>query len=201
MNLLLTSDGLATPAINKAFLSLLPKPAQECSALLLADIHSEQAFAYSLEAKQEISDLGVTDAIIFNLNDETFTLSDHFDIIYVCGGNTFRILDKMKKTGVYAFIDTLMEKNNSVYVGVSAGSIIAGPNIAIAGHGSEGDPNDIHLIDLESFGFTDISILPHFKSHLQSEVDDFQTSVSYPVIAIQDGEALLISENEQRIIK
>lgn len=201
MKLLLTSDGLTTSAIHEAFLSLLPKPIQECSALLLANIQSEQAFAYSLAAKEEINNLGVTDAIIFNLNDETFTLSDHFDIIYVCGGNTFRILDRMKKTGVYAFVEKEMKTNNCVYIGVSAGSIIAGPNIAIAGHGSECDPNDIHLTNLESFGFTNISILPHFKPHLQSEADEFQSSVPYPVIAIQDREALLISENEQRTIK
>lgn len=201
MNLLLTSDGLSTPAINEALLSLLPKPPQECSALLLSYIDTEQNFAYALEAKQELTDLGIKDAVVFNLTDDAFTLVDQFDIIYVCGGNTFRILDRMKKTGVFDVVNKEARKENVVYIGVSAGSIIAGPNIKIAGHGSSGDPNDINLMDLESLGLTDITILPHFESHLQSEADAFQKHSPFTVQTLKDGEALLITDHDTKIIR
>ncbi len=195
MNLLLTSDGLSTPAINDALLSLLQKSPQECSALVLAYIETEQSFAYSLEARQELIDLGVRDAIVFNLTDDAFTLTDTYDIIYVCGGNTFRILDRMKKTGVFEFVNKEMKKEHAVYIGVSAGSIIAGPTIEIAGHGSSGDPNDINLVDVTSLHLTDTTILPHFNPLLLSEADEFQKKTIYPVQTLKDGEALVISND------
>lgn len=199
MKLLLTSSGLSTPSLQEAFLSLLPKPAPECSAIVLSDIQTEQQFVYSFAAKKELTDLGLRDVIVFNINDESFTLTDHVDVVYVCGGNTFHILDRMKKSGVFNFIKQESEKN-IVYVGVSAGSIIAGPNIEIAGHGSAGDPNDINLADLKSLQLTDITILPHFKPSLRSEADEFQKKTKYQVQTLRDDEALMITNSTQKLI-
>ena len=76
--------------------------------------------------------------------------------MYVCGGNTFKILHKLRETRLDVYITKQVEQG-ALYVGVSAGSIIAGPDIEIAGWGSEGDENEVNLQDLEGFNFTDIA--------------------------------------------
>ncbi len=52
------------------------------------------------------------------------------------------ILNKLRETRLDQFIIENVNKG-SIHVGVSVGSIIAGPSIEIAGWGSEGDKNDI----------------------------------------------------------
>ncbi|MBI2632852.1 MAG: Type 1 glutamine amidotransferase-like domain-containing protein [Parcubacteria group bacterium] len=107
----------------------------------------------------------------------------------------------MRVTGIDIFIKKVIGQEESLYCGVSAGSIIAGPSIEIAGWGSEGDTNEINLEDLTGFHFTDIAVSPHFKSYLQQEVENFKNKVTYPIIALTDGEALFVQDTHYTIIK
>jgi len=52
-----------------------------------------------------------------------------FDVLYVQGGNTFYLLDRMRRSGADGIIRKLVAAHGTVYCGVSAGSIIAGPDI------------------------------------------------------------------------
>ena len=69
-----------------------------------------------------------------------------YGVIYVCGGNTFKLLKFARQANFKFSIENLL-KRNGVYVGVSAGSIIVGPSINIANE-VEPDPNTIGLDDL-----------------------------------------------------
>ena len=82
----------------------------------------------------------------------------------------------------------------SVYVGVSAGSIIAGPSIDIAGWGSEADKNEVGIKDLQGLNFTNIQIYPHFREELRGEIDGFRKISQNPVSELFNGEALIISD-------
>ncbi|MEM0465286.1 MAG: Type 1 glutamine amidotransferase-like domain-containing protein [Candidatus Pacearchaeota archaeon] len=114
-----------------------------------------------------------------------------YDAVYICGGNTYYILDRIRKTGLDSSIKKFVRKGG-LYIGVSAGSIIAGENIEIAGWGTEGDINDINLKDLRGLGFTKIAVFPNYKSKLKSEVEEFRSNVAYPVESIKDKEAIII---------
>jgi dipeptidase E len=122
-----------------------------------------------------------------------------FDIIYVCGGNTFAILNKLRETKLDQFIIEAVN-NGTIYVGVSAGSIIAGPDIEIAGWGSEGDKNEINLKNLSGFNLANVGIFPHFHEELRSEVEEFKKKVSYEVIELTNGEAVLVKNNQVKKI-
>ena len=91
-------------------------------------------------------------------------------------------------------------KSGALYVGVSAGSIIAGPSIEIAGWGTSGDPNDVGLKDLAGLGFTNIAVAAHFEPRFQVEIDEFKKKVDYPVMEISNNQALAIDKNGHRII-
>ena len=69
------------------------------------------------------------------------------------------------------------------------------------GWGSEGDINEVGLSDLTGFGFTNVSILPHFKSELKQEIDIYKNMAQNPVIELADGEALFVENSEYKVIK
>ena len=163
MKLLLTSAGLVNKKLGAFFVSILPKKPADCSVLMMAYDQTPEDFRHTKEAQEELLVLGVTRIDFFNLQDDKFETAKSFDVIYVCGGNTFTIIDRMKKTGVFEFVKNAIEKNNAIYVGISAGSIITRKSIEIAGWGSEGDINEIGLKDLSGLGFTDVAVYPVFS--------------------------------------
>jgi dipeptidase E len=114
-----------------------------------------------------------------------------FDIFYSCGGNTFHILDRVRKTGFDRFIKNFI-KSNRLYIGVSAGSIIVHKTIEIAGYGKHGDKNNIKLRDLRGLDVIKTAILPHYKIKLRKDANNFRKKVEYPVMELRDGQALVI---------
>lgn len=81
------------------------------------------------------------------------------DVLFVGGGNTFRLLDHVRRHG---FIDVVREfcRSGGDYYGGSAGAVLACESIAIAdGH----DLNEPGVTDLEGLGLiSGVTILPHF---------------------------------------
>lgn len=75
---------------------------------------------------------------------------EQFGSVYIGGGNTFKLLDDLKKFGTFEILAKLAEQNIPIYGG-SAGAIIFGPTISTA---IDYDPNDIGLVDLSGFNIT-----------------------------------------------
>lgn len=204
MKLLLTSAGLANEKIGQAFLDLVGMPARQIRILMLGFPKTRQEREYVEEAKQELIDLGLRESnvVVFSINKRR--LPDYefldFDAVYVCGGNTFYILNILREIKFLQKIKQMM-KRGAVYVGVSAGSIIAGPNIEIAGWGKEGDRNENHLKNLEALDFTEITIFPHYHKELEKEVNEFRKKFKMNVLPLTDEQALLINGKEEKIIK
>ena len=201
MKLLLTSIGLSNKKITDFFVSLLNKDLKKCSILIVAYVQDKKEQSYVDYSKKELVDLGIKDITYFNLKDNKFKDSKKYDVIYVCGGNTFSILNRMRITGIDSFIKKSMKNNKILYFGISAGSIIAGPNIEIASWGSIGDTNDINLKDLTGLKLTKISVFPHFEDYLNGEVDQFRKKVKYPVVELKDDEGLFVEGIKNKIIK
>jgi len=200
MKLLLTSSGLSNSVISKSFLDKLSKPVSESTVFVIAYAQNDTEEFYVNESKREISQLGFNDISVINLNHVVCDLSSlKFDVIYVCGGNTFSILSKLRETGLDVFIINQI-RSGAIFIGVSAGSIIAGPDIEIAGWGSEGDENIANLKDLSGLNLTNIAIFPHFHNELTVEVEKFKEMVKYEVIAINDSQAVIIDGSNYKII-
>lgn len=75
---------------------------------------------------------------------------------------------------------------------MSAGSIIAGQDIEIAGWGMDGDENDIALSDLTGMSLTDKVIFPHYTDANESEVLDFEKTRGVKVVRMEDGDGMFI---------
>lgn len=201
MKLLLTSAGFTNPEIAKVFLEQLPNPVSESRILIVAYAQGPEEEFYVNESKQEIQRLGFENIVIANMHSPVYVSAlGNFDVIYVCGGNTFAILAKLRETGLGDFIIGQV-RNGTIYVGVSAGSIIAGPNVEIAGWGSEGDKNEINLQDLTGFNLVGIEVFPHFHEELRSEVEEFEKKVPYKVFELANDQAVFVNDSDVKVIR
>lgn len=192
--LLLTSEGITSKKIEREVIKLMPNPIETAKVLIINSMQTNEDTFYFNEVKKELTKLGVLEKNLMhidvakNIKTENFK---NFNAIYFCGGNTYYLLDRIKKIGLDELIKDFVNCGG-FYLGVSAGSIIAGKNIEIAGWGKEGDKNEIRLKDLRGLGFTNIAIFPHYKDTLKQEVEEFRSKVDYPVEALRDSEAILI---------
>ena len=199
MKLLLTSDGFENPNIVKEFLKLLDKPEQENKVVFLYT-KSDFNEKYLELINVQWGELGFNKENLkfINIGGDVGEVSE-FDIIFVCGGNTFYILDRIRKTG----FDEVIKKSvreGKIYIGVSAGSILMGPDIEICGRGDDWDVNEIGLKDLTGLGFTDKILSPHYIDEEKEIIVKFEKESCNKVTLLRDGEALLIDGNEERLI-
>ncbi len=203
MKLLLTSAGLTTEAIKKEFVALLPKVPGECMALVVSFVQNEdEKYFVDLNRKQLI-EAGLGNCLDFDLNQSSFNpkMLDEVEVVFVCGGNTFDILSRMRETGLADALVQPVRNEKLIYCGSSAGSIIAGPSIAIAGWGSTADSNDIELKNLNGLNFTETAVYPHFEEILRPEVEQFINMVAYPVQELTNDMALLVNDDNIMVIK
>lgn len=195
--LLLTSAGFVNPKIGQTFLELIGKPSKDTRVLFIPTAsRTPVELKYVEESQRQLVDMGITAERIITENLEQKVTLDQFqniDVVYVCGGNTFYLLDRVRKSGFDAVSKKLIEQG-VVYLGVSAGSVLAGPDISIS---SPFDPNDVGLTDIRGLNLIDKVITPHYDKKEKSIIEDFKQNLPYPIIALTDNQALLVKGDEE----
>lgn len=199
MKLLLTSAGLTNEKVRKFFVSQFGRLNNKTAGIITSGRNAEEQF-YIDESIKELEDLGIK-VVEFNIaKHDSFSDFLEFDIYYVCGGNTFYILDRMRKTGVDKILIEAVKKGK-FYVGVSAGSIMAGPDIEISGWKHGGDRNDVNLKDLTGFKLVPYIVTPHYADKYKEIIEEFQeTRKGEPVIALTDDQAIFVEDGKMVLI-
>ena len=199
--LLLTSTGLANQNITNQFLQIIDKPVSQIKIIFVPTAsRTDEEIKYVHESKKELLDLGILENNIKILNLDSpvsFQEVEDFDVIYVCGGNTFYLLKKVRETGFDKIIIEFA-KTDKLYFGVSAGSILVCPNIDIA---SPFDENDFNLTDLTGLNLTDVIVSPHYKDEEKTIIDDFKKKSQYEVVPLTNEQALLVIDGETKIVE
>lgn len=200
--LLLTSDGLNDKTVIDFCVGQFKNP-ENMRACVVATRRLPGDQIYIDAAKKELEDLGVrTDAINISEDIDIATLIE-YDIYYSCGGNTFYILDRMRKTGVDKVLMKAVE-DGKFYIGVSAGSMLVGPDISLSdAYGDdESDANDIGLQDLTGFGLVPYFIMPHYTEQYEQAARKFQEKISKDrsVVGLTDAQALFVTDDEAVLI-
>lgn len=137
-NVLLTSagfedmDGNQKQNIVDCFQKMLVKPVNNAKVLFIPTAAIDDVAKEMVKkCRRELLHIGISlDNIFEHEIDGSLSENDamRYDVIYFTGGNTGHLLQRIKETG----FDTIIKKMvyaNKVYIGVSAGSIIATPNI------------------------------------------------------------------------
>lgn len=84
------------------------------------------------------------------------------DVVYLSGGNTFYLLLQSRKSGFDKFVRKFMD-NGGIYIGTSAGSIVAATDIYVARR-LEIKAYEDQLKTFEAFGLVDFVVFPHWGS-------------------------------------
>lgn len=117
------------------------------------------------------------------------------DVLYLSGGNTFYLLDQVRKSG---FDEWLRENLSSkIYVGGSASTILVTPSIEIA---DPFDPNLPGLTDLTGLGFVNFEVEPHCTEARYAAVEAYAKSKPYPVYAIDDQTGIQVVDDKVDVI-
>lgn len=195
----MTSTGLTSENISKRFRSFFTDPKNQAAAIVTTAAEGKEQNKYSQLAKKQFEEMGFVKIDFVDLEIEPAADFSSYGIIYVCGGNTFKLLKFAREANFQSSITNLL-KRNGVYVGVSAGSIIVSPSIDIANE-VEPDPNDIGLEDLTGFNITNLVILPHYSPEIKEETKAFETKYGVTVERLNNSQAVLIENGEKTIIE
>lgn len=203
MKLLLTSGGLSNEIIKNAFLRLLGKEAKEIKVAFIptaADPEEDKWFVQS--AIDEIKDMGMNMVSVdIKLENEQSLRKklEECDVIYVNGGNTFYLLDWVRKSGFDKVVKDQLNRGK-IYIGTSAGSIIAGPDISIAGWSSSWDKNIVDLQDLGGLNLIPLVISPHFVEEERNILEEKGKDFNYKMVALTNNQAILVEDDKTEIV-
>ena len=137
----------------------------------------------------------------FDQKDKLEETLEHYDMLWVRGGNTFVLAQAMMLSGFDQVIKKYHKENKSmVYGGYSAGVCILGPTLR--GIHLVDDPNqkpygEQHPTIWEGLGIIDYVVAPHYKSN-HPESEDIERVVQYfieskvPYQTLRDGEVIII---------
>jgi peptidase E len=122
-----------------------------------------------------------------------------FDVLYVQGGNTFYVLEQMRCSGADRIIRKLVTTHGTVYCGVSAGSIVAGPEIGVAAWSPDWDRNEVGLTDLTGLHLVPFILSPHYVPE-DAALIATRLPLPYPILALRDGQAWVVDGDDQHLI-
>ncbi len=211
MKLLLTSAGLTNNSISKALLGLLDKPAQESNLAFIptaANVEEgDKSWLINDLVNIKKQDFTCVDIVDISALPETIWKPrlEAADILFFSGGDSFYLMHWLNKSGLTKLLPELLKTR--VYVGISAGSMVTGPNLSLSQskqlYGSTRGDSDSR--DVEGLSFVDFLIRPHLNSPSFPKVRaDFLGEIANKspekIYAIDDNTAIKVVDGEVEII-
>lgn len=123
------------------------------------------------------------------------------DIIYFTGGNSFFLLEQLRKKGVDKLLKEELNKGK-LFIGESAGAIICAPDIKYIEMMDE-KPGDYSLTDDGGLSLINFYVLPHyltapFKKITEKILEQFN---NLNICPINNSQAVIIEEGSKRIVE
>lgn len=159
----------------------------------------EEVVFYVEAGKKALEDLGLIveelDVAAENLEEITMTLKKN-DFIYVTGGNTFFLLQELKRTGADKLILEEIAKGK-LYIGESAGAVITSPNISYI-QSMDSVKKATNLTNYDALNLVDFYTLPHynntpFKKITQQIIADYADDLK--IFPISNYETIFVQGN------
>lgn len=219
--LLLTSDGLTTARLQQSFHRMLDKACDGASSdRSIAMLVTAAMVSSNEDSKRSPGDrrrrrwadarkkgrelearLGVPVECIDCARPETIADAERAleraGCIWVSGGNTFFLWHWMRESGVSSLIQRRVLAEGALYVGTSAGSIVAGHSVGTAFWKGWDDPNAAPDVDWAADGACDamaltpdaVSFFPHYSSEWDALVESKRTALGHECICLSDDGA------------
>jgi dipeptidase E len=213
MKLLLTSAGIKNASIHAALLELLGKPTAECSALCIptaayghpmAGPAAAWRFLSGLDTPCPMVELGWKSLGVLELTalpsldqERWVPLLEETDVLLVTGGDALYLCHWMRQSGL---ADLLPPLSNTVWVGLSAGSMVMTPRVGedfVQWRPPTGDDTTL--------GIVDFSICPHLApdgmpGNSMAEAEEWAAKIPNRAYAVDDETAFKVTDGKVEII-
>ncbi|MBI2414957.1 Type 1 glutamine amidotransferase-like domain-containing protein [candidate division WWE3 bacterium] len=203
MKLLLTSAGITNDAIKNSLLNLAGKGFNELHIAFIETASNPEIDKSFLEKDYKyLIDQGTQDIMRIDfskkLDEDTYNFLENCDVIWMAGGNTFYLLNELRVSGFGEFLTRVIE--NKVYVGVSAGSIVATSSVAIA-NVEPADENVVGIEDFTGLCWVNFEISPHTPEIVSLEsVEKYSKENNSHIFAFDDKTALELNNGEMVVV-
>lgn len=209
MKLLLTSGGITNTSISDALVQMLGKPVAASTALCIPTAQwgypkrepaSAQDFlsgrAWGGMTSMEWKSLGVLElSALPTIGMETWVpWVREADVLLVAGGEATYLCHWMRESGLVDLLPSLID---TVWVGVSAGSMVMTPRIGDAFVEWPSAPGD------RTLGVVDFSIFPHldvFPENTLAEAERWAAGIGLPAYALDDETALKVTDGAVEVV-
>ena len=213
MQLLLTSGGVSNPTIHRALEEMLGKPISEASALFIPTA----LYGLSIGARQVYNDIqGHPHAPFCNLGWKSFgileltalpTLKEttwqptvrETDVLLVGGGDPTYLAYWMHESGFAGFLPSL--RMEQIYMGLSAGSMVAGPDFGGDHYGGlnlpEGHVPGLGLVDFAFFPHLDY---PGFEYNTRANAEKWAAKRTVPTYVVDDQTAIKVVNGQVEVL-
>lgn len=213
MKLLLTSAGANNMSIRNTLVDLLGKPISESSALCIPTAAYALPGGATVAWKQICGEysaslfglgwksLGVLELTALpSIKKERWTsLVREVDALLVNGGDPLYLSYWLRQSGLADLLPSL--RSESVYVGLSAGSMVTGPNFAGENYGGI----NLQIDDDSGLGMVDFAIFPHldheqFPENSLVNAEAWAAKLPVPTYAIDDQTAIKVTDGTVEVI-
>jgi dipeptidase E len=218
MKFLLTSSGISNRSISGALTELLGKPVAESSALFIPTAiypfpggagRAWQAIRGT--AKSPLCDLGWKSVGVLELTALPTIREENWvpavrdtDALLVWGGDVLYLCHWMRQSGLAGLLPSLSE---SVYVGVSAGSIAMTPCNYDAEFNLEFVPEGSDMAEGadRALGLVDFTLVPHLDHEDMPDaslasIERWASGIPVPVYAIDDETAIKVTGGTVEVV-
>ena len=212
MKMLLASAGIKNASIHNALLDLLGKPIAECSALCIPTASyafrngpfMAWDFISGHEPECPMTELGWKSVGVLELTalpsvdkDVWTPLVQEIDVLLVNGGDPLYLAYWMRESGL---ADLLPSLHKTVWVGLSAGSMIMTPRIGeffVGWRPPTGGDETLGLVDFSIFPHLDHKDLPY---NTTANAEKWAADIAGPAYAIDDETALKVVDGNVEVI-
>jgi dipeptidase E len=203
MKLLLTSAGIMNESIAQALLSLTKKSFHKLKVAFIptaANIESGDK-SWLIQDLMHCSNLGFSSVDIVDISALPHSIWEpriqEADIVHVGGGNTYYLAYWIKKSGLGTLLPELLK--TKIYVGTSAGSIVASPNLTM----TSSDPGIIK--DAQALNLVKFYIRPHlhtvdFPQMKKETLEKIALKLRAPIYYLDDQSAVKVEDTNIEII-
>jgi len=210
VKLLLTSGGVTNPSIHEALEQLLGKPVSECHALCIPTAQwaspmsspaSVRGFVAAEPGSRHSSGLGWGSLGVLELTALPTVGAQRWvpwvreaDVLLVNGGDATYLCHWMRESGL---ADLLPSLPDTVWVGVSAGSMVMTPRIGADFVEWPSAPDD------RTLGVVDFSIFPHlevFPTNTMACAERWAADIGVPAYAVDDQTAIKVVDGAVEVV-
>jgi dipeptidase E len=216
MKLLLTSSGISNSSIEAALVDLLGKPIADSSALIVPTamypfpegaggawraISGQTASPFSGLGWKSLGVLELT--ALPSIKEESWvpTLRES-DALLVWGGHVMYLCYWMRKSGL---ADLLPALSKTVYVGVSAGSIVMTPHNPDVEFNRQWIPtgSDLAREGDGGLGLVDFAVTVHVDRegfNTSADVEEWASGIPVPTYALDDQSAIRVTDGHVEVV-